>query len=189
MAGQVDPTSHQEGYEEHNMIIKQKVVDAMNAQIRSELAASNQYIAIAIYFEEEALPELGAFFFRQSEEERDHAMRFINFMLEVGAKPLIPSTPDMKNEFSDAAEAVQYALDQEMKVTEEINNLVSLAISENDHTSNQFLQWFVTEQVEEIDTMTTLLQTIKHAGTNLLLVEEYVRRNPQHAEEGDGAAH
>lgn len=169
------------------MIIKQKVVDLMNAQIQSEFSASAQYIAIAIYFEEEALPELGAFFFRQSEEEREHAMRFVNFMLEVGAKPLIPSTPEMKNEFSGAAEAVQYALDQEMKVTQEINDLVSMAIAESDHTSNQFLQWFVTEQVEEIDTMTTLLQTIKHAGSNLLLVEDFVRRNPQHADEGDGA--
>lgn len=170
------------------MIIKSKVVDAMNAQIKSELSASAQYIAIAIYFEMEALPELAGFFFRQSLEERDHAMRFINFMLEVGAKPLIPSTPDMKNEFTDAADAVQYALNQEMKVTREINDLVSLAVAENDHTSNQFLQWFVTEQVEEIDTMTNLLQTIKHAGTNLLLVEDYVLRNPQQAAAGAGAA-
>lgn len=165
------------------MIIKPKVVDLMNAQIKSEFTASAQYIAIAIHFDEEALPELAGFFYRQAEEERDHAMRFIHFMLEAGAKPLIPSIPDLRNEFQNAEEAVKYALDQEMKVTNEINNLVSVSLAENDHTSNQFLQWFVTEQVEEISTMTTLLQTIRHANKNLLLVEDFVRRNPQHAAE------
>ena len=163
------------------MIIKPKLVDAMNAQLRSEFGASAQYIAIAVYFDEMALPELAGFFYRQSEEERMHAMKFVHFMLETGAKPIIPSIPDLRNEFGGPADAVQFALQQEMRVTDEINNLVSLAVAENDHTSNNFLQWFVTEQVEEIDTMSTLLQTIKHAGSNLLLVEDFVRRNPQHA--------
>lgn len=163
------------------MIIKSKLVDAMNKQIGSEFGASAQYIAIAVYFDEMALPELAGFFYRQSEEERMHAMKFVHFMLETGAKPIIPGIPDLRNSFSSPADAVQFALDQEMRVTDEINNLVSLSLSENDHTSNNFLQWYVTEQVEEIDTMTTLLQTIKHAGNNLLLVEDYVRRNPQHA--------
>ncbi len=169
------------------MIIKQPVVDLMNAQLISEFSASAQYIAIAIYFDEEALPELAGFFYRQSEEEREHAMKFVHFMLETGAKPIIPALPTFKNEFSSASEAVQFALDQEMTVTNEINNLVTTAIAESDHTSNQFLQWFVTEQVEEVDTMTTLLQTIKHANGNMLWVEDFVRRTPQHADEAGGA--
>ncbi|MFQ5434262.1 MAG: ferritin [Anaerolineae bacterium] len=169
------------------MIIKSKVVDAMNAQIRSEFSASAQYVAIAIYFDEESLPQLAQFFYTQAEEERMHAMKFVHFMLDAGAKPIIPSTPELKNEFGSAAEAVQYALDQEMKVTDEINNLVSLATAENDHISNQFLQWFVMEQVEEVSTMTDLLQTIKHAGNNMLFVEDYVMRNPQHDNEAGGA--
>jgi ferritin len=163
------------------MIIKSKVVDAMNAQIVSEFTASAQYVAIAVHFDDLSLPELADYFYRQAEEERVHAMKFIHFMLDAGIKPIIPGLPTLKNDFSDVAEAVQFALDQEMKVTDEINNLVSLAVAENDHTSNQFLQWFVTEQVEEVSTMTTLLQTIKLAGNNLLLVEDFVRRNPQHA--------
>lgn len=167
------------------MIIKSKLVDAMNQQIRSEFGASAQYVAIAVYFDEMALPELAGFFYRQSDEERMHAMKFVHFMLETGAKPIIPGIPDLRNTFSNPADAVQFALDQEMRVTDEINNLVSLSVNENDHISNNFLQWFVTEQVEEIDTMTTLLQTIKHAGSNLLLVEDFVRRNPQHANEGE----
>jgi ferritin len=164
------------------MIIKQKLVEPMNAQIQSEFAASAQYVAIAVYFDDQSLPELADFFYQQSEEEREHAMKFVHFMLDAGVKPTIPSLPELQNDFDDAADAVQYALDQEVKVTDQINNLVSLAVAEGDHTSNNFLQWFVTEQVEEVATMSTLLQTIKHAGNNLLLVEDFVRRRPQHGE-------
>ena len=169
------------------MIIKPKLVDAMNAQIISEFGASAQYIAIAVYFDDQALPELAGFFYRQSDEEREHAMKFVHFMLETGAKPIIPGISELRNSFDSAADAVQFALDQEMRVTDEINNLVSLAVTENDHTSNNFLQWFVMEQVEEIDTMSSLLQTIKHANGNMLWVEDFVRRNPQHESGGEEA--
>lgn len=158
------------------MIIKAKMVPAMNRQIRNEFGASAQYVAIAIYFDDEGLPDLASFFYRQAEEERMHAMKFVHFLLETGARPLISSQPDMLNEFDSAANAVQYALDQEITVTNQINDLVSLAITENDHISNNFLQWFVDEQVEEVDSMSTLLRTIEHAGNNLLLVEDFVRR-------------
>jgi ferritin len=158
------------------MIIKQAVVRAMNAQIQSEFTASAQYVAIAVYFDEESLPDLAGFFYRQAEEERMHAMMFVRFMLEAGAKPIIPPLPELRNNFESATDAVQFALDQELTVTDQINKLVSVAIAESDHTSNQFLQWFVTEQVEEVDSMTTLLQTIKHASGNLLFVEDFVRR-------------
>jgi ferritin len=169
------------------MIINQKVVDAMNAQIQSEFGASQQYIAIAIYFDEESLPDLAQFFYMQSEEEREHAMKFVHFLLETGAKPLIPSLPDMRNEFASASEAVQFALDQEIKVTNQINNIMRIAKEEGDFASQNFLQWFVEEQVEEVDSMTTLLQTIKHAGSSLLLVEDFVRRTlAARATEGEG---
>ena len=169
------------------MIIKEKLVEAMNRQIRSEFSASQQYIAIAIYFDAESLVELANFFYRQSEEERQHAMKFVRFLLEAGARPIIPDLPEFRNEFADAADAVQFALDQEIKVTDQINDLVTLSIAEQDHISNNFLQWFVTEQVEEVDTMTTLLQTIKHAGSSVLLVEDFVRRNLQHTAEETGS--
>ncbi|HZD10458.1 MAG TPA: ferritin [Candidatus Binatia bacterium] len=168
------------------MIIKDKVVDALNAQIKSEFTASAQYVAIAVYFDDACLPQLAAFFYRQAEEERMHAMKFVRFMLETGARPLIPGVPAVDNDFSGAEDAVQFALNQELQVTDDINHLVSLTTSEGDHTTNTFLQWFVTEQVEEVDTMTNLLQTIRYANGNLLWVEDYVRRNPQQANE-DGA--
>ena len=159
------------------------MIEPFNAQIKSEFGASGQYIAIAAYFDDLSLIELAQFFYRQSEEERMHAMKFIHFMLETGIKPTIPGIPELKNDFSSPSDAVQFALDQESMVTDQINNLVSLSITHADHSSHNFLQWFVTEQVEEMDTMNTLLQTIKLAGDNLLLVEDFVRRNPQHAGE------
>lgn len=165
------------------MIIKQTVADLMNAQLVSEFGASAQYLAIAIYFDEEALPALAGYFYAQAEEEREHAMKFLKFLLNTGAHPVIPPTGEVKNQFSSPSDAVEFALHQEMRVTTEINQLVSLALAEEDHTSNSFLQWFVNEQVEEVDNMTNLLQTIKHANGNMLWVEDFVRRNPQ--EESD----
>lgn len=167
------------------MSLSTKIVGPFNAQIESEFMASAQYIAIAAYFDDMGLKELAQFFYRQSDEERMHAMKFVQFMLETEVKPTIRGVPELRNEFDSPADAVSFALEQERKVTDQINSLVNISITEGDHASNGFLQWFVTEQVEEVDTMNTLLQTVKLAGDNLLLVEEFVRRNPQH-EGGSG---
>lgn len=167
------------------MIIAEPVVELMNAQLISEFGASQQYIAIAVYFDEEGLPELASYFYRQSEEERMHAMKFIEFMLDTGAHPIIPALPPFRNSFESASDAVGSALTQELRVTDEINKLMETALANNDHASAQFLQWFVTEQVEEVSSMEQLLQTIKHSGGMLLLVEDYVRRNG-HPEDAEG---
>ena len=171
------------------MMIKPKLVEAINEQIKSEFTASAQYVAIAVYFDAEGLPELADFFYRQSMEEREHAMKFVHFLLETGAKPIIPGLPDMRNAFESAADAVAFARDQEIKVTNQINNLVTLAKQEDDYASHNFLQWFVDEQVEEVDSMSSLLQAIKHAGDSLLLVEDFVRRRmgpAHHQAEAEG---
>jgi ferritin len=106
---------------------QRKMIDPFNEQIQSEFMASAQYVAIAIYFDDRDLPELGRFFYRQAEEEREHAMKFVHFMLETGAKPLVSGLPDIRNEFGSAAEAVEFALNQEKKVTGQIYDLVTLA--------------------------------------------------------------
>lgn len=170
------------------MMIKERVATALNEQLVSEFGASAQYVAAAVYFDEMALPELAQFFYRQADEERMHAMKIVHFLLETGAKAIIPATPAVRNEFDSAEDAVGMALEQEKKVTEEINNLMRIATEDRDFSAQGFLQWFVTEQVEEVDTMTNLLQTIRHAGGNMLWVEDYVRRNPQHAPSGGGPA-
>ncbi|MDX1613896.1 MAG: ferritin [Candidatus Promineifilaceae bacterium] len=165
------------------MALKSPMIQPFNDQIQSEFTASLQYVAIAAYFDDLSLVELANFFYRQAEEERMHAMKFVHFMLETEVRPTIPAVPELRNAFDSPADAVDFALQQERTVTEQIDNLVSLALENGDHAANNFLQWFVDEQVEEVDTMSTLLQTVRLAGDNLLLVEDYVRRNPQHAGE------
>jgi bacterioferritin B len=165
------------------MALKHEMIQPFNDQIQSEFTASMQYVAVAAYFDDLSLMELAGFFYRQAEEERMHAMKFVHFMLETEVRPVIPSVPELRNGFDDPADAVAFALEQERKVTDQINNLVNIARQVGDHAADNFLQWFVTEQVEEVDTISTLLQTIKLAGSNLLLVEDFVRRNPQHAGE------
>ena len=168
------------------MLLKQTVVDALNKQVTEEFTASLQYTAIALYFDRETLPQLTNFFHLQAGEEHMHAMKLLQYINDAGGHPLIPATKEVKNFFESAAEAVQLALDQELKVTDQINNLVDIAIKENDHLTRQFLQWFVTEQLEEVSSMSDLLNVIKRAGeTNLLLVEDYLIRNP-HAEAAGG---
>lgn len=169
------------------MLISESLNKAMNAQIGSELGASNQYLMIASYFDSESLPELASFFFRQSDEERMHAMKILHYILEAGGKVEIPAIASPPKQIDSAEAAAQMALDWELEVTKQINNLMDIAIKENDHISQDFLRWFVSEQLEEVSTMDELLSVIRRAGENqLLLVEQYmVRRGDPHAE-GEG---
>lgn len=161
-------------------LINQTIVDALNEQVVEEFTASSQYTAMAFHFERETLPALAQFFFAQADEEREHAMKILSYISEAGGQPIVPATREPKNHFEDAEEIVQMALDQELKVTDQINSLVDLAIKENDHLTREFLQWFVTEQLEEVSSMSGLLNVVRRAAkTNLLLVEEHLARNPR----------
>ena len=146
---------------------------AINEQIGHEFSAMLQYVNIATYFDGEALPRLAAHFYRQAEEERDHAMRLVRYLVDTGGDVAIPGTPDAQSSFSSAADAVELALKQEKTVTDQINALVDQALKEKDHAARIMLDWFVTEQIEEVSSMDNLLRTIKRAGQDgLLLVEE-----------------
>lgn len=158
------------------MLTSTKVVDAINTQVGNEFGASMQYIAIAAYFSGEALPQLAEHFYRQAAEENDHAMRFVKYVLDIGGKILLPAIAAPQPTFQNAEEAIQLSLDQEIVVTHQINALVELARSENDFLTNNFLQWFLTEQLEEVSSMDTLLKIVQRGAANLLSVEEYLAR-------------
>lgn len=159
-------------------LASQKIIDAFNQQIGNELGASNQYVAIACHFSEDNLDGLAQFFFRQAEEEREHAMKFVNFILDVGGHVEIPAIAGPKNDFSSAEEAVQASLDWENEVTQQIYNLVDLCQSERNHIGSRFLDWFVSEQLEEVSLMDNLLGIVRRAGEdNLLYVEDYLSRH------------
>ncbi len=160
------------------MLISTKLEQAINAQIGREFGASMQYISIAAYFDREDLPQLAAFFYRQAEEEQMHAMKFVRYITETGGGVRIPAIEAPKASFESAEEAVQLSLAWEEEVTRQINALMGIAVDENDYIAQDFLRWFVTEQLEEISTMSTLLRTVQRAGDNLLLVEDFLARNP-----------
>lgn len=159
------------------MLTSQRIIDAINQQIGNEFSAMLQYTAIAAHFETESLAELAAHFRKQADEERDHAHRFIQYVIDTGAKVDIPAITAPVNHFKFAEDAVKLSLEQEKLVTRQVNGLMQIAKEENDYTSDTFLQWFVTEQLEEVASMDDLLRVVQRAGeANLLRVEDYLAR-------------
>jgi ferritin len=158
------------------MLTSQKVIDAINEQIGYEFSASLQYYAIAAHFAAEALPQLSQHFFRQAEEEKGHALRFIKYVVDAGGRVLIPAIDAPKSKFKVPRDAVKLSLDQEIHVTNQINGLVGLARKANDYITINFLQWFLTEQLEEVSSMDHLLKIVERAGDDLLQADEYLAR-------------
>jgi ferritin len=160
------------------MLISESMCAALNQQIGNEFGAFLQYVAIAAHFDHESLPELAAHFNRQADEERNHAMRFVRYVLDAGGRVGIPSIAAPKNSFATAEEAVNLALEHEVMVTRQINGLVELAVQERDHITENTLRWFVTEQLEEVHSAESLLRVIQRAGEEgLLQVEDYLVRH------------
>lgn len=159
------------------MIISQEMSQALNEQVGNEFDSSLQYVTIAAYFDSESLPELARHFYRQSDEERAHAMRFVRYLVDAGGQLRIPTLEAPQAQFSAPIEAVQKALDGEIKVTQQINALMDRSTQESDHTTRTFLQWFVSEQFEEVTSMEALLKIMQRAGEGgLLYVEDFLAR-------------
>lgn len=169
------------------MLISKGMQSRITEQIGNELLASHQYIAIATYFDGEGLPSLAKHFYAQSVEERDHAMRFVKFLVDADATAKIPAIAAPKATFKNAAEAVALALESEKRVTRQINALVDLAIKERDHLSKNILEWFVNEQREEVASMDTLLRMVKRAGeSGLFFVDNFLLQGGLSEGEAEG---
>src|ERR671915_2120008 len=151
-----------------------RFVGALNEQIANEFGASQQYVAIAVYYDAETLPQLAQHFYRQAVEERNHAMMIVQYLLDADEEVRIPGIEEPRREFADLAAPVALALEQERVVTRQIADLVRLAREENDLVGEQFLHWFLEEQREEVSSMSALLRTVERAGENLLLVEQFL---------------
>jgi len=157
------------------MQISKALVDLINEQIAHELIASNQYLQLATYFDGLALRKLSGFFYKQSEEEREHALKFVHYLTEVGGDVRILEIPAANYDIKSAEHAFEMSLDWEKEVTRRIHAMMDLAVEEKDYASQAFLQWFVSEQVEEEDSMGTMLQIVRQAGEkNLLMIEAYM---------------
>jgi bacterioferritin B len=149
----------------------------LNAQIGREFAASQQYIAVAVYYDSQSLPQLAAHFYRQAVEERNHAMIMVQYLLDADEDVVTPGVDAPQTGFSDAVAPVALALAQEKRVTEQIIELVKLARDEGELVGEQFLHWFLQEQREEVASMTELLAVVERGKDSLLTVEEYLSRS------------
>ena len=149
----------------------------LNAQIGYEFAASQQYIAVAVYYDSQSLPQLAAHFYRQAVEERNHAMIMVQYLLDADEDVVTPGVDAPQTGFSDVVAPVALAMAQEKRVTEQIIELVKLARDEGELVGEQFLHWFLQEQREEVASMTELLAVVERGKDSLLTVEEYLSRS------------
>jgi ferritin len=157
------------------LLISRELATAFNQQIGHEFGASMQYVSIGAHFEQRQLRLLAKLFFDQAEEERQHAMKFVKYLLDTKGDLRIPSIPSPSATFASAEEAVQAALNWEEEVTKQITGLMDIAVKQNDYLAQSFLQWFVDEQLEEVVKMDRLLGVIRQSGErNLLMVEAYL---------------
>ncbi len=150
--------------------------EALSEQVANEYAAHQQYVAIAVHYDAETLPRLAAFFYRQAVEERNHAMMIVQYLLDSDHEPRIPGVAAPQVDFADLVAPVELALAQEKRVTQQINALAGRAREQGDYQGEQFMQWFIKEQTEEVSTMSDLSRVIERAKDNPLLVEEYLAR-------------
>jgi len=151
--------------------------DALNGQVANEFAASQQYIAVAVYYDAETLPQLAAHFYRQAVEERNHAMMIVQYLIDADQPVVTPGVEPPQTGFPDVVAPIALALEQEKRVTDQIVELVKLARSEGELVGEQFLHWFLQEQREEVASMTELLAVVERGKVNLLHVEEYLSRS------------
>ena len=153
-----------------------RFVKALNEQIAYEFGASQQYAAVAVHYDAETLPRLAAHFYRQSLEERNHAMMMVQYLLDAGEDVLIPGVEAPRTSFGDTVEPVALALEQERRVTDQINALAALAREHGDYAGEQFMLWFIKEQVEEVSSMSSLLTIVRRANGDALRAEEWLAR-------------
>jgi bacterioferritin B len=160
----------------------QRFVDALNEQIGRELGASHAYLAAAFWYDHATFPRLAGLFYAQAAEERDHALMMARYLLDSEIRPDVPAVAAPRGDFKDFVEPLASALEQERKVTDQISSLAAIAREENDYQSEQFVQWFLKEQVEEVDLFSSLVDVAERCRDQPMDLEDYIAR------EGVGAA-
>ncbi|WP_299058797.1 ferritin [uncultured Polaribacter sp.] len=146
------------------MTIQTEVMDLLNQQIALEMHASATYLAMASWCDQRDYTNSKTFFYNQAEEERAHGMKIFNFVNTTGGAAISPSIPTVNNDFESLTQIFEASLEQEIKVTESIYKCFKAARNTGDYASEVFLQWFVTEQVEEEDTLRSILGMIDLMG-------------------------
>jgi ferritin len=165
-----------------------RFVERLNEQIAYEFGASQQYIANAVYYDSLTLPRLATFFYAQAVEERNHAMMMVNYLIDADAQVTIPGVASPQVDFHDIVAPVTLALEQERRVSDQIGELMGVARQEGDFLSEQFVQWFLKEQVEEVSSMSSLLAVVERSADAPMFVEDYLAREQPGAAGADPTA-
>ncbi|PKO06334.1 MAG: ferritin [Chloroflexi bacterium HGW-Chloroflexi-3] len=159
------------------MMIKPELAKKLIEQVRNEFAASLQYLAIAIYFEQQAMNNTAAFFYAQAEEENEHGMKLLRYVVETGGTAELLAIPAPVAKIKSAEDAFQTSLNWELEVTGQINALMAMAKQQNDYLAENFLQWFVNEQLEEVTTIEKFLNLVRKMGDkNIYMLEQLIKR-------------
>lgn len=167
------------------MKLNQKVAEALNNQINNELHASYTYLAMSAYFEAQELPGFASWFRGHSAEEETHAMRIFDFVAKRGARIHLDGIAKPQTEYASPVDVLEHALSHEQVVTGQINALFELAQAEKEYSTQNMLNWFLAEQIEEEDLFASILNKAKAAGDdrwNLLLLDQEL------SQRGDGEA-
>ncbi len=163
----------------------ERFVAELNAQIAREFAAAHQYTAIAAWYAAETYPRLAKFFYEQADEERGHALKMVDYLLDTGEEVDFGAIDKPRSDFGDHVAPIEAALAQEKQVTVDISALFQVARETNDYRSEQFIHWFLEEQTEEEASMDDLLTVAERTRDVPMLLEEYLARdNPGEREEG-----
>ena len=163
-------------------------LDLLRDQVRNEFTAAQQYTALAVWLDDQDLPQLAAHFYAQALEERQHAMMMVQYLLDNDLSVGIPGIDEVRNDFTNVRELVELTLKQERAVTDQIAQLARTARDEGDYLGEQFMQWFLKEQVEEVATVSTLLTVVERAGDNLFHIEDFMAREMARAASTDTTA-
>lgn len=164
---------------------RSKFHELLQQQVQNEFTASQQYLALAVWFDGEDLPELAARFYRQAVEERNHALALVRYLIDTDHRVEIPGGGEIRNDFAEASELLELAVEQEKTVAADIKALAKTARAEDDYQGEQFMQWFLKEQIEEVAAMSTLLNVVRRAGGDLFDVENFLARQGTSAPAAD----
>ena len=148
----------------------------LQQQIANEFAASQQYVAFAVWLDQQALPQLAGRFYAQAVEERNHALMLVQYLMDRDVPVQMPGVPEVRNDISSVVEVIELALAQERRVTEDFQAIISAARTDGDYLGEQFTHWFLKEQVDEVSSRSTLLQVATRVGENVMLLEDYLSR-------------
>ncbi len=147
-------------------MLSKKIEEALNGQVEVEARSSQSYLAMASWAENTGLSGTAAFLYRHSDEERMHMLKLIKFINERGGRAVVPALDQPNTGFNSITDIFQSLLDHETKVTEEINGVVDLCLQEKDYTTHNFMQWYVSEQIEEEALARNLIDKLNLIGND-----------------------